>query len=49
MIEKLIVIALAFSYLLDRKVERQRRLAEIEKLKLETKKLALSIKKEASK
>lgn len=45
MIEKLIVIALAVSYLLDKKVERQAKLAEIEKLKLETKKLALDIKK----
>ena len=45
MIEKVVVIALVISYLLDKQVERQVKLAEIEKLKLETKKLALEIKK----
>lgn len=45
MIEKVIVIVLIISYLLDKQVERQAKLAEIEKLKLETKKLALEIKK----
>lgn len=45
MIEKVIVIALAINYLLDKRVERQAKLAEIEKIKLETKKLALEIKK----
>lgn len=38
MMERYFVIALAISYLLDKHVERQKQLAEIEKLKQETKK-----------
>ncbi|MCS4488361.1 hypothetical protein [Streptococcus sciuri] len=45
MLEKVIVIVLVISYLFDKQVQRRVRRAEIEKLKQETKKLALDIKK----
>lgn len=45
MVERYFVIAFAISYLLDKHVDRQVKLAEAEKIKQETKKLALEIEK----